>query len=145
MFETQITTKGFEMRFFIFSAIVTMNSSNSISVSLVLQSQDYIPHKTKRLPLVSLKEDPSIARIVVQNHKDIPFPTHQAHTSWTNQVHMEQLAWPLCHNGCQRRMRGGAILPCLHRAHTKSLWYFNFGNPRTNPSPLKHDNKSKLK
>jgi hypothetical protein len=20
---------------------------------------------------------------------------------------MKQLAWPLCHNGCQRRMRGG--------------------------------------
>jgi hypothetical protein len=37
------------------------------------------------------------------------------------------------------------ILPCLHGAHTKSIWYFNFGNPRTKPSKLKHDNKSKHK
>jgi hypothetical protein len=40
MFETQITTKGFEMRFFKFTAIVATNSSNSISMSLVLQPQD---------------------------------------------------------------------------------------------------------
>jgi hypothetical protein len=40
MFETQITTKGFEMRVFKFTAIVAMNSSNNISMSLVLQPQD---------------------------------------------------------------------------------------------------------
>jgi hypothetical protein len=33
MFETQITTKGFEMRVFKFTAIVAVNSSNSISSS----------------------------------------------------------------------------------------------------------------
>jgi hypothetical protein len=43
-------------------------------MSLVFQPQDQIPHKTKRLPLVSQKEDLSIARIVVHDHKDIPFP-----------------------------------------------------------------------
>jgi hypothetical protein len=89
MFETQIMTKGFKTRVFKFTTIVTTNSSNNISMSLVLQPQDQIPHKTKNLPLVSQKEDPSIARIVVHNHKDIPFPTRRAHTSWTNQVHME--------------------------------------------------------
>jgi hypothetical protein len=31
-------------------------------------------------------------RIVVHDQKDISFPTRRAHTSWTNQVHMEQLA-----------------------------------------------------
>jgi hypothetical protein len=56
MFETQITTKGFETRVFKFTAIVATNSSN-ISMSLVLQPQDQISHKTKRLPLVSQKED----------------------------------------------------------------------------------------
>jgi hypothetical protein len=40
MFEIQITTKGFETRVFKFTAIVAMNSSNSISMSLVLQPQD---------------------------------------------------------------------------------------------------------
>jgi hypothetical protein len=40
MFETQITTKGFEMRVFKFTAIVATNSSNNISMSLVLQLQD---------------------------------------------------------------------------------------------------------
>jgi hypothetical protein len=40
MFETQITTKGFEMRVFKFIAIVATNSSNSISMFLVLQPQD---------------------------------------------------------------------------------------------------------
>jgi hypothetical protein len=92
VFKTQITTKGFEMRVFKFTAIVATNSLNNISISLVLQPQDQIPHKTKRLPLVSQKEDPSIARIVVHDHKEIPFPTRRAHTSWRNQVHMEQLA-----------------------------------------------------
>jgi hypothetical protein len=40
MFETQITSKGFEMRVFKFTAIVAMNSSNNISMSLILQPQD---------------------------------------------------------------------------------------------------------
>jgi hypothetical protein len=40
MFEIQITTKGFKMRVFKFTAIVATNSSNSISMSLVLQPQD---------------------------------------------------------------------------------------------------------
>jgi hypothetical protein len=53
MFETQITTKGFETRVFKFTAIVATNSSNNISILLILQPQDQIPDKTKRLPLVS--------------------------------------------------------------------------------------------
>jgi hypothetical protein len=40
MFETQNMTKGFEMRVVKFTAIVATNSSNSISMSLVLQRQD---------------------------------------------------------------------------------------------------------
>jgi hypothetical protein len=40
MFETQITTKGFETRVFKFIAIVDTNSLNIISMSLVLQPQD---------------------------------------------------------------------------------------------------------
>jgi hypothetical protein len=40
MFETQITTKGFETRDFKFTAIVATNSSNNISMSLDLQPQD---------------------------------------------------------------------------------------------------------
>jgi hypothetical protein len=55
MFETQIMTKGFETRVFKFTAIVATNSSVSISMSLVLQPQDQIPHKTKRLPRVKPK------------------------------------------------------------------------------------------
>jgi hypothetical protein len=53
MFETQITTKGFETRVFKFTAIVATNSSNIISIPLILQPQDQIPNKTKCLPLVS--------------------------------------------------------------------------------------------
>jgi hypothetical protein len=53
MLETQITTKGFEMRVFKFTAIVATNSSNNISIPLILQPQDQIPDKTKRLPIVS--------------------------------------------------------------------------------------------
>jgi hypothetical protein len=46
-----ILTKGFETRVVKFTAIVTTNSSNNISMSLVLQPQDQIPHKTKHLRL----------------------------------------------------------------------------------------------
>jgi hypothetical protein len=53
MFETQITTKGIETRVFKLTAIVTTNSSNSISIPLILQPQDQIPNKTKCAPLVS--------------------------------------------------------------------------------------------
>jgi hypothetical protein len=53
MFETQIMTKGFEIRVFKSTAIVSTNSSNNISIPLILQPQDHIPNKTKRLPLVS--------------------------------------------------------------------------------------------
>jgi hypothetical protein len=40
MFETQIMTKGFETRVFKFTAIVTTNSSNNISIPLILKPQD---------------------------------------------------------------------------------------------------------
>jgi hypothetical protein len=40
MSETQIMTKGFETRVLKFTAIVPTNSSNNISISLVLQPQD---------------------------------------------------------------------------------------------------------
>jgi hypothetical protein len=40
MFETQITTKGFETGVFKFTAIVTTNSSNIISIPLILQPKD---------------------------------------------------------------------------------------------------------
>jgi hypothetical protein len=40
MFEIQITTKGFKVRVFKFCAIVATNSSNNISMPLVLQPQD---------------------------------------------------------------------------------------------------------
>jgi hypothetical protein len=40
IFESQITTKGFEMRIFKFTAIVSTNSSNIISIPLIHQPQD---------------------------------------------------------------------------------------------------------
>jgi hypothetical protein len=40
IFETQITTKGFQTRVFKFAAIVATNISNSISIPLILQPQD---------------------------------------------------------------------------------------------------------
>jgi hypothetical protein len=39
-FETQIMTKGFKTRVFKFTAIVATNSSNNISISLILQPRD---------------------------------------------------------------------------------------------------------
>jgi hypothetical protein len=56
MFETQITTKGFEMRVFEFTAIVTTNNSNNISIPIILQPQDQILNKTKRPPLSAKKK-----------------------------------------------------------------------------------------
>jgi hypothetical protein len=40
MFKTQIMKKGFKMRVFKFTSIVTTNSSNIISIPLILQPQD---------------------------------------------------------------------------------------------------------
>jgi hypothetical protein len=40
MFKTQITTKGFEPRVFKFTAIVAANSSNIISIPLIIQPRD---------------------------------------------------------------------------------------------------------
>jgi hypothetical protein len=40
MFEIQISAKGFETRVFKFTAIVAMNSSNNISMTLILEPQD---------------------------------------------------------------------------------------------------------
>jgi hypothetical protein len=40
MFKTQITTKGFEMKVFKFTAIVATKSSNNISIPLILKPQD---------------------------------------------------------------------------------------------------------
>jgi hypothetical protein len=102
------------------------------------------PHKAKCLSLVSPKEDPSIEWVVVHYHKDVPLPFCWAHTRPTKSI------WINSHGrSIITSVRGGwevaTFLSCLYRAHTKSFWYFNLGNPRTKPSPLKHDNKSKLK
>jgi hypothetical protein len=56
MFETQITTKGFDARVFKFTAIVTMNSSNNISIPLVLQPQDRSRTKPNVSPLSAKKK-----------------------------------------------------------------------------------------
>jgi hypothetical protein len=40
MFETQITTKSFEMRVFKFTAIVATNSWNNIPIPFILQARD---------------------------------------------------------------------------------------------------------
>jgi hypothetical protein len=40
MLQTQITTKGFETRVFKFTTIVSTNSSNNMSIPIVLQPQD---------------------------------------------------------------------------------------------------------
>jgi hypothetical protein len=56
MFETQITTKGFEMRVFKFTAIVAMNSSNNISTPLVLQPQIRSQTKPNVSPMSAKKK-----------------------------------------------------------------------------------------
>jgi hypothetical protein len=40
MFKTQITTKGFEIKVLKFTTIVATNSSNNISIPLILKPQD---------------------------------------------------------------------------------------------------------
>jgi hypothetical protein len=41
------------------------------------------------------KEHPCISRVVIHHNEDVPLPTYRSHMSWTNKVHMEQLAWTL--------------------------------------------------
>jgi late competence protein required for DNA uptake (superfamily II DNA/RNA helicase) len=107
MFKTQVMAKGFEARLSEFRAIITANRSYSISVPLVPQPQDKISNKTKRLPFLLKKEHPRIPIVVVHHNKNIPLPTRRSHTSWTNKVHMEQLAWTLSHHISERRVRRG--------------------------------------
>jgi hypothetical protein len=76
-------------------------------VSLVPQPQDNISNKTKHLPFLLKKEHPRIPRVVVHRNNDISLPTRRSHTSWANQVHMEQLAWTLSHHIGERRVRRG--------------------------------------
>jgi hypothetical protein len=75
-----------------------MNRLYGIFVLLVLQPQDMISNKTKRLPFLLKKEHPRIPRVVVHHNKDVPLPTHKSHTSWANKIHMEQLAWTFRHH-----------------------------------------------
>jgi hypothetical protein len=96
--------KGFEKRV---SAIVTADRSYGIFVPLVLQPQDKISNKTKRLPFLLKKEHPRIPRVVVHHNQDVPLPTQKSHTSWANKVHVEQLAWTLSHHIGERPVRRG--------------------------------------
>jgi hypothetical protein len=98
VFKTQVMEKGFEMKVSEFRAIITVDRSYVISVSLVSQPQDKILNKTKCLPFLLKKEHPCISRVVVHHNKDLPLPTHRLHTSWANKVHIEQLAWMLRHH-----------------------------------------------
>jgi hypothetical protein len=86
---------------------------------LVPQPQDKISNKTKCLPLILKKEHPCIPRIVVHHNKDVPLPTRRSHTSWANEVHMEQLAWTLSHHIDERQVRRGYHLgmPTRHTNH----------------------------
>jgi hypothetical protein len=68
VFKTQVVAKGFEMCVVKFGAIVTAVCSYGISVPLIPQPQDQISNKTKHLPLLIQKEDPSIPRVVVHHN-----------------------------------------------------------------------------
>jgi hypothetical protein len=68
VFKTQVMAEGFEARVFEFRAIVTADHSYGISVPLVLQPQDKISNKTKRLPFLLHKENPRIPRVVVHHN-----------------------------------------------------------------------------
>jgi hypothetical protein len=121
VFKTQVMAKGFKLRVFEFRAIVTANRSYDISVHVVLQPQDKISNKTKRLPFLFKKENPCIPRVVVHYNKDVPLPTHKSDMSWTNKVHMEQLSWTLSHHIGERQVRGGNHLVMPTRC-TKQLF-----------------------
>jgi hypothetical protein len=84
VFKTQFMAKSFETRVSEFQAIVTVDCSYGISVSLVPQPQEKISNKTKRLPFLLKKEHPRIPRVAVHHNKDIPLPTHRSRTSWAN-------------------------------------------------------------
>jgi hypothetical protein len=60
--------KGFEVRVFEIRAIITADRSYDISVPLVPKPQDKILNKTKSLPLLFQKEDPTILRVVVHHN-----------------------------------------------------------------------------
>jgi hypothetical protein len=96
---------GFKTRVSEFGGIVTADCSYGIFVPLVPQPQDMISNKTKCLPLILEKEHPHIPRIVVHHNKDIALPTRRSHTSWTNKIHMKQLALTLTHHISERRVR----------------------------------------
>jgi hypothetical protein len=121
VFKTQVMAKGFETRVSKFCAIVTMNRTYGISVPLVLQPQDKISNKTKRLPFLFKKEHPRILRVVVHHNQDVPLPTHRSHMSWANKFHMEQLAWTLCHHTNEGWMRSSYHLSMPTR-HTHQLF-----------------------
>jgi hypothetical protein len=99
--------KGFKARVSGFRAIITTDSSYAMSVPLFPQPQDKIANKTKRLPFLLKKEHPRILRVVFHHNKDVPLPTRRSHTSWSNKIHMEQLAWTLSHHIGERRVRRG--------------------------------------
>jgi hypothetical protein len=67
MFKTQVMAKGFEARVFV-RAIVTADCSYGISMPLILQPQDKISNKTKRLPFLLKKEVPHISGVVVHHN-----------------------------------------------------------------------------
>jgi hypothetical protein len=54
--------KGFETRVSKFQAIVIADRSNGIFVPFILQPQNKISNKTKRLPFLLKKEEPRIPR-----------------------------------------------------------------------------------
>ena len=60
MIETKITAKGIKMRVLKLRAIVTVYSSNSITMSLILQPQDQVPNKAKCLALILQEENPRV-------------------------------------------------------------------------------------
>jgi hypothetical protein len=106
VFKTQVMAKGFETRVSEFQSIITTDRSYDISMPLILQPQDKISNKTKRLHFLLKKEHPRIPRVII-HHKDVPLPTRRSHTSWANKIRMEQLAWTLSHHIGERRVRRG--------------------------------------
>jgi hypothetical protein len=121
VFKTKVMAKGFEMRVSKFRAIVTADRSYGIFMPLILQPQDKISNKTKRLPFLLKKENPRVPRVVVHQNQDVPLPTHRSHTSWANKVHMEQLAWTLRHHIGEGWMRS-SYHPSMPTQRTHQLF-----------------------
>jgi hypothetical protein len=112
VFNTKIITIVLDIGILKLGTIVTSNFHKS-ATKFILGPFCKLFEKLGNNRLIMQKEHPSIARIIINNHKTMTITTNALIGCWAKQIHMQELQWSRCGHDTLSRMRTCNLLAGL--------------------------------